>query len=139
MCIGCYSERGMDPSSTLHVMENLARDLRQYRYSFQREVDLQGGVWEAFQKSEWSLEVRREYVLGPKDRVDFWVEGSGIAVELKTMGPLSKVVSQVARYAAHDSVHGVLLVTTSQRLARGMPDTLAGKPVRGVLLSGGLF
>lgn len=50
------------------------------------------------------------------------------AIEVKTKGSRAEVVRQLDRYAAHDQVTGLLLVTSLAKL-RVMPSTLRGKPV----------
>lgn len=70
--------------------------------------------------------VTREAVLGPKDVVDFLVEG--VAVEVKVDGSPMAVTRQLHRYAEHDQVRELVLVTTRAK-HRSIPPTLRGKPV----------
>lgn len=70
----------------------------------------------------------REHRLSEKDRVDFFLDG-GIALEVKTQGSLNDVTRQLARYAEHESVTEILLVTSRLQLA-AVPAELGGKPVR---------
>ena len=83
--------------------------------------------------------VATEMRLGARDRLDAWVQvgpvrNEGIAVEVKIQGSASSVLRQLYRYAQHDDVRGVLLVTAEARMqAAVVPGlTMAGKPVRAV-------
>ncbi|MBS9476219.1 hypothetical protein [Ancylobacter radicis] len=65
----------------------------------------------------------REHVLGPGDVVDFMVDG--IAVEVKIKGQRRAIYRQCKRYAAHEAVEGLLLITN---VAMGFPEDMEGKP-----------
>ena len=81
--------------------------------------------------------VATEYRLGARDRLDAFVEVSpagGIAVEVKTAGGLPAVARQLLRYAEHDEVTGILLVTT-RSAHEAIPSVLLGKPCRVLSLS----
>jgi alkanesulfonate monooxygenase SsuD/methylene tetrahydromethanopterin reductase-like flavin-dependent oxidoreductase (luciferase family) len=129
------------PLSVVDRMALIAKHLRSYRFRWQDEADLQKAVHKALREGPWK--VQREHRLSPRDRVDFYVrdpEGAtGVAVELKVHGSPTEVARQMWRYASHDAVDGCLLVTTSHRLATGLPDALDGKPARAVVLSGSLL
>ena len=119
----------------------IAKHLRSYTFHWQHEIDLQKAVEKALKDGPWK--VKREHRLTPQDRVDFYVcdsdGGARIAVELKVQGAPTEVARQIWRYASHVTVDGCLLVTTSQRLATGLPDVMEGKPARSVVLSGSLL
>jgi len=67
----------------------------------------------------------REFRLGAGDIVDFLAYGS-IAVEVKLKGAAKRsIFKQLKRYAAHDAVRAVVLVTN---LSMGLPAEIAGKP-----------
>lgn len=68
----------------------------------------------------------REARLDARDRPDF-LTTSGLAIELKVAGGRSAVVRQLLRYAEHEEVTGILLVTSRSRHL-GLPDLLGGKP-----------
>ena len=70
---------------------------------------------------------RREYRLGPRNRVDFLVDG-GIAIEVKRgrMKPnRTSVIAQLERYAQSEEVSAVILVVDRNL---DVPKTLHGKP-----------
>ncbi len=126
--------------SILDMMDDVAKHLRSYRFRWHNETSLQKAVHLALQSGPWKVE--REHRLSESDRVDFHLtsaDGLRLAVELKVQGDMESVQRQVARYAASTKVDGVLLVSTSNRLAMGLVDTASDKPVRSVVLSGGLL
>lgn len=72
----------------------------------------------------------RECRLSAGDIPDFLIDG--IAVEVKLRGARKKdVYRQLERYARHDRVKAIMLVTN---LTMGLPGTLEGKPVYFVAL-----
>lgn len=67
----------------------------------------------------------REHRLSDRDIVDFLV-ADGIAVEMKLRGHQKVAVfKQLSRYALHDAVREVVLVTN---MAMGLPVQIEGKP-----------
>jgi hypothetical protein len=94
-----------------------------YRFHFACERDLQEGISQALQMTHWS--VQREYPLTRESRLDFLVEG-GIVIEVKIASSAAEVMRQVARYAEHEKVAGVLLITSR---AHRLPETFSGKPL----------
>lgn len=65
----------------------------------------------------------REVVLSPRDIVDFMVDG--VAIELKIKGSRKAIYRQLERYAEHDRVHEILLLTSR---CMSLPDTINGRP-----------
>ncbi len=66
----------------------------------------------------------REKVLDIGDRVDFLVEGH-IALELKIKMPARHIYRQLQRYAKHDAVDSLVLMTLG---VGGVPPSVNGKP-----------
>jgi predicted SpoU family rRNA methylase len=108
--------------------------LQARRFRHTNEKELQDGIESVL--TEIGARFEREKQLGPKDRVDFFVK-AGIALEVKIKGSLADVTRQLHRYAEHDQVQSILLVTAKARLG-ALPETLRGKPVRVVALLGGI-
>jgi hypothetical protein len=71
--------------------------------------------------------VTREAQLGPKDIVDFLVDD--VAVEVKVDGSPMAVTRQLQRYAQHERVQSLVLVTTRAK-HRSVAGELQKKPVR---------
>jgi hypothetical protein len=81
------------------------------------------------------IEHRRELTLSPKDRIDFLV--GGIGLEVKVAGSVGAVVRQLERYAKHDRIKSLVLVTTKSTLAR-VPLEMNGKVVRAAVILAGI-
>ncbi|QZN86906.1 hypothetical protein [Cellulomonas sp. C5510] len=73
------------------------------------------------------IEHEREVRLTPHDRIDFLTAG-GVGIEVKVAGSLVAVTRQMQRYAHHDDVHSLVLVTT-RAVHHGIPTSLGGVPV----------
>lgn len=113
------------------MIDEIATALQRRTYRCSGEAELQDAISSVLEAG-FPGQVSREHVLGRSDRVDFMV--SGVAVEVKVGGSLAALTRQVHRYAAHDTVTGVLVVTT-RWYHGGLPETLHGKPI-GVLRVG---
>lgn len=75
------------------------------------------------------ISVLPEFRLGAEDRVDFWCWNLGVAVECKVDGSPTEVLRQLTRYAKHECVKALVLVTSKARLSSLIPGELEGKPV----------
>lgn len=108
--------------------------LRSNRYIFHDEDGLQLGIAAALALAH--LDFCREVVLGKSDRLDFLV--GNVAIEAKIDGTSNALIRQLHRYAQHEGIGAIVVVTNRARLTQ-MPSELNGKPVRVVsLLDGGL-
>lgn len=67
----------------------------------------------------------REKSLGPKERPDFICDGE-IVIEAKARYSKRAIFRQLERYAMHENIGGIILVTNT---AIGMPPRINGKPV----------
>src|SRR3990167_3632969 len=94
----------IEPASVASV----AALLRQYRYRAMNEEELQRGIGQVL--SEAGLWFERERRLGPRDRPDFFLAG-GLVIEVKISGRRTTVAEQLLRYAGHEEVRSILLVT----------------------------
>lgn len=112
-------------------MRSVADVVRAARFAFSDEDTLQAGIAEALRDAGFT--VAREVRLNARDRIDLLVAG-GIGIEVKIAGPATRVIAQLRRYADHESIRELILVT---RCARHFaPPTLNGKPVTVVNLAG---
>jgi hypothetical protein len=108
----------------------VARILEGVRFRFSTEEELQLGVAAAL--AEYIPE--REVILGPKDRVDFLLWGVGIEIKIK--GGISALTRQLMRYAQHERVRSLVVVTSREQYRLQLPATMNGKPLRVVSLRG---
>lgn len=103
--------------------KQLATFLRAARYRIGTEALLHDDV--ELHLKAGCIAYDREHRLGPGERLDFLVAGS-IALELKIRAQRKSIYRQLERYARHDAVKGLVLVTAS---ALGMPKAIEGKPI----------
>lgn len=104
-----------------------------FRYS--NEAELQEGMRRTLTAAEVPFE--KELRLSPRDRLDFFVYDA-IVIEVKIGRSLAALTRQVHRYAQHDRVRGVLVVSTRLRL-QNLPEQFNDKPVRVCTLLGSMF
>lgn len=113
-----------DYSVSIRHAETIAQRLRGYSFSCSDESELQEAVAVVFKCEGFPFE--REVSLSPKDRIDFVVHKVGI--EVKTAFSPKAVVEQLIRYAKHEEIDALVLVTTRAQ-HRVIPGTLLGKVV----------
>lgn len=112
--------------AALAQIDAVLQVLRTKRFRFTDEASLQAGLATALNGAR--IEAHREHDLGPGSRVDFWLPPA-VGVEVKIAGSAAAVQSQLERYARHDAVAALLLVTSRWQGSR-QPDLVAGKPLR---------
>lgn len=105
-----------------------------YRFRASAEAYLQCAISGVLEDA--GIEFQREASLSPADRPDFMV--GGVAIEVKVNGSTNALIRQLHRYAQHERVESILVVTNRARLTQ-LPTELGGKPlVVAALLDGGL-
>jgi len=115
------------------LLDALADALRSHRFSYSSEDELQRGIGEVLARDRFHFE--REFRLTEKDRPDFMVWAGenrarpSVAVEVKIGGTLPQVTRQLHRYAQHEKVDAMLLVTSRFRLS-GLPERINDKALR---------
>jgi hypothetical protein len=115
--------------------QDLAALIIQHRYCYDDAVTLQNGIKEMLLSH--AIGYSRDVHLSLTDRPDLMV--GGVAVEVRIGGLFASVLRQLTRYAQHEEVTGIVLVTCKASHRR-MPKTLNGKPVVVVaLLEGGIL
>jgi histidyl-tRNA synthetase len=121
------------------VFDYLRGLLAAYTFTPLDEADLQDQV--ATVLATAGVDVDRE-VLAAGGRYDLLARTRGVRVvlELKVTGSAPSVERQAQRYALTDDVDAVVIVTTSNRLARALArvggETLGGKPFAVIALRG---
>lgn len=96
--------------------------LRGQRLPLSDEKKLQASIAVLFEAAALPLE--REVRLSPSDIIDFF--GEGIGIEVKIKGGKRDIYHQLERYAKHDAVEQLILVTN---VPIGMPPEIEGKPI----------
>jgi hypothetical protein len=107
-------------------LEEIAALLSRYRFRFVSETQLQMGISSALTMGH--VDHQREVRLDAQSRLDFLCD-DGLAIEVKVSGSFSRsmLLRQIYRYAEHDRVQSILVVTN--KFIAEMPATMNGKPV----------
>lgn len=111
-------------------IQEIIRLLSSTRFPLSNEKLLQAAIEEEFDAH--GVEHLREHRLSGADIVDFYFPASRIAAEAKIKGSKRAIYSQMVRYAAHETVDELILVTN---VPMGMPSEINGKPVYMVSLA----
>lgn len=102
----------------------IAKLIRAARLQMSTERVMQGSIEAALTLAK--VPFAREKPLGPRDRPDFLLADGRVVLEAKLFYPKKAIFRQLERYAAHESVGAMILVTGT---AMGMPPAIGGKPV----------
>ena len=94
------------------LAEQLRATLTKRRLPAATELALQDAIALAFTAAGIAFD--REVHLSAEDRIDFLVEGT-VGLEVKISGGLSEVTRQLHRYAQHERIGSLVLVTTRMR------------------------
>jgi hypothetical protein len=70
------------------------------------------------------FDVITQKIITPRDRIDLFVPIIGLGVEVKIAGSYTRVAEQLLRYAEHEEVNALLLVTSkaSHRQLADLPN-----------------
>ncbi len=104
----------------MHYTE-IASFLKQFRFSFETEKELQRQIETKFQ--EYKICYDRECILSKGETPDFMI--GDVCVEVKTKGGKVAIYKQMERYASHDRVKSLILVTNR---SMGLPVAINNKP-----------
>ena len=120
----------------MNVVE-LASALVEFRFKYKNEKELQECVFHTLTALE--IPFIPEHPLSPQDRVDFYIPVEGIGIEIKTNDSrggagLAAVTRQLWRYAKHDDIKSLILITTRSK-HRDLPAEILGKPLFVVYLN----
>lgn len=113
------------PMPAHEEIELLLDFLQHQRLDAAREKRAQSQLNDALLEGGWSFE--REYRLSERDIVDFMVVVGDcrIALELKARSQRKRIFRQLERYAQHENVNALVLLTGT---AMSLPETIKGKP-----------
>lgn len=104
--------------------EVVATMLRVTRLATSTERALQDAIEGALKAA--NIPFSRELALSSRDRPDFLLSDGAVVLEAKVRYPKKAIYRQMARYASHQGVEALILVTGT---AMGMPAAIDGKPV----------
>lgn len=121
-------------SKAEETIRALALALQSASYVASTEDELAEAI--GFVLSREGIEFQAEASLGEHGRVD--VLSQRVGIEIKHRYGLVSTLRQLDRYAQSPEIDGLILATTSTRLAAGVPSSFRGKPVLGVALRGGM-
>lgn len=116
-------------------MDQIASRLRSSRFRYSSERELQDGIAQLL--TGMGVIHEREVRLSNEDVIDFLVSG-GLGIEVKIQGTIVNLLRQLNRYAQHQDVKALLVVTGRMQLT-GLPRAIGGKPLRVVSLLGSLL
>lgn len=101
--------------------EILVEIIKSVKLQHSTEFILHGQLYELF--DSLSIPYSKEYHLSKTDIVDLFIDG--IAIECKTKGQPIQIHRQLERYALHDEVKAIVLVTAKYMRVK---PTINGKP-----------
>jgi hypothetical protein len=107
--------------------------IRSHRLRFGTEAQLQEDV--ATMLTGIGMHFVRELRLSESDRIDFYLPDHCAGIECKVDGGPTPVASQLLRYAQHDDVKTLLLITSRRSHVLSV-DQLSGTPVHCVWIGG---
>lgn len=87
--------------------------IQTHRFNFVHEKQLQDGLAKVF--DEAGLEYERECRLSAHDIIDFMLP-SGLGIEVKVRSTRSDLLRQLFRYATHERIDRILVVTNRSHL-----------------------
>ena len=111
----------MDDVQVARVIAGL---LRTARLRASNERALQDSIEEALTAAQ--IAFQREKALSRRDRPDFLAAVGAVVLEVKLKCARKTIYRQLERYAEHDSVRALILVTGT---TMGMPEHINGKPI----------
>ena len=116
-------------TGVIPTLEKVLGVLRGHRFRYTNEDELQEGIAAAL--AVGGLSPLREVRLSDRDRIDLFVDPVGI--EVKVAGSQTHPWGQLKRYAEHDAIQSLVLVTNRSYT---LPEEVGGKPLRVVSLAG---
>lgn len=115
----------LDNNALLEFQYELSERLKLQRFSTAQEKQTQAEVQTFLLASGYKFE--REKRLSERDIPDFFIHSphGNLVLEVKTRCPRKQIYRQLERYAAHVTVHGLILLTGT---SMGLPVAIHGKP-----------
>lgn len=111
------------------MLENLVTHLSRLRFTASTEAQIQEQLATILEPMGFV----REHPLSKADRIDFYHPESKLGLEVKVKASLTTILRQLGRYTQSSEIDTLVLASTQGRHLN-LPETLGGKPLRGVHL-----
>ena len=105
--------------NTLNIINN---KLKMYQWNLYDEKTLQEQLFDIILKD---LNFTREYRLDKKSIIDFYNKELKIGIEIKVKGQVTSIYRQCKRYAKHDEIETLVLITS---VAMNLPKEIENTP-----------
>jgi len=92
------------------MINEIRKQLTGYSIAYSTEEVMQQQVYSLLLPI---VECKREVILSPRDRIDLLTD-CGIGIECKVKGSAAEIVGQLMRYAEHDRVKSLILLTSKR-------------------------
>src|SRR5690349_10516311 len=119
----------MNPNNSETVIGTLKSIFSRVRLPMNAEREFQDAVSRLIASE--GITHQREYWGTRRDRLDFFLPVSGVALELKVWSSEAALLRQLKRYADLPEVTAVVLIS---RRPWKLPETLSGKPIAMIAL-----
>jgi hypothetical protein len=105
----------------------IAKQIQRFIWAHVSEKTIHDELERLLIKADPSWTVKREVVLGPRERIDLLVSepGQNVGIEVKVKGSPQKVLEQLRRYARHPQIDALILVTTKASLVNLEMESLS--------------
>lgn len=102
--------------------------------AYQDETALQDHIERLL--SENNTVFTREYIISPRDRIDF-ILADGTGIEVKVAGSVTSLNRQLVRYAENDCIQRLIIVTTKRTHLPGMLRKIGEITITPIIVSRG--
>lgn len=102
------------------------KTLQKWRFSLQNEKKLQDQIQICLEESK--IPYKREFILSPKDRIDF-LATPALGIEVKINKAANSLILQAGRYLQHKKIQEIILVTIRPIY---LPEEILGKKVHNI-------
>lgn len=94
----------------LEKINPLISSLERQRFPLNKESETQAAIEHALKQMQ--VEYVREYKLDENSRIDFYIPKFKLGIEVKIKGSRADIQSQCVRYAMHNQIEAILLMTS---------------------------
>lgn len=115
----------MTKDEVRELASRIGKHLRAHKSALMQETKIHDAIAAAL--TDAALVFEREHVLTPRDRLDFWLPDTSVAIEVKKEAAGLAGLHQLGRYLEHPNIAAVILI--AMRISPEMPATFRGKPL----------